>query len=662
MKTRKWIALFLALLLCVGILPTAIAADADVDTYPVRFDLREYGVVTPVKLQNPWGSCWAFGGIAATESSILTTLGLTTEEFREQEGEDFDLSEKHLAWFAVRPITELTSPGQAGEGLCVMGGKDNQDAVYNAGGYSILVTSLFSSAVGPVPESEFPYQGAEGLTNVEFREKYPEKYRTCAVAYVTKSIGMTPEQIIETREKDPDAFSTVLERLRRSGMDENVSGDELTAEYLSDYFFEWYDNHIGNSGRIEYSEFDDWTIPDVGETVPSNRDVYVGYTLVDGNILPALSIRDSDEKWVDINEAGTRAVKSELLKGRGVSVAFAADTSKPNQPANPDGYINLETWAHYTYEDVYANHAVCIVGWDDTYSRENFKEGHQPPADGAWLVKNSWGSETEYTTLPDGTPLGKIEWGYVDDQGRHTGYFYLSYYDKSISSAETMVFDNDLIALGGEVHVKAYDFMPSYLSGSDSEMKVQEKNVIRTANVFENTSEKELHLYAVSTKAAGPRARVRYNVYRLNENAETPEDGELVESVWAFYEYAGFHREKLNGLTTFKPGERFSIVVTESTIDKNGEELYEYSTNQALSKEFAGTLGYNKYGVAVVNPGESFLYTGGQWMDWSEYEVPLRDWVTETMEKIGFTGVPVVTDNFSIKAYLVYRPETAPQE
>ena len=80
------------------------------------------------------------------------------------------------------------------------------------------------------------------------------------------------------------------------------------------------------------------------------------------------------------------------------------------------------------------------------------------------------------------------------------------------------------------------------------------------------------------------------------------------------------------------------------------------------SKEFAGTLGYNKYGVAVVNPGESFLYTGGQWMDWSEYEVPLRDWVTETMEKIGFTGVPVVTDNFSIKAYLVYRPETAPQE
>jgi hypothetical protein len=204
--------------------------------------------------------------------------------------------------------------------------------------------------------------------------------------------------------------------------------------------------------------------------------------------------------------------------------------------------------------------------------------------------------------------------------------------------------------------------MPSSLSASNSEVKVQDKDVIKTANVFENTSEKELHLYAVSTKAAGPRARVRYNVYRLNENAETPEDGELVESVWAFYEYAGFHREKLNGLTTIKPGERFSIVVTESTIDKNGEELYEYSTNQAPSKELAEAAGATLYGIAVVNKGESFLYTGGQWMDWSEYEVPLRDWVPETMEKIGFTGVPVVTDNFSIKAYLIYNQETAPQE
>lgn len=41
-----------------------------------------------------------------------------------------------------------------------------------------------------------------------------------------------------------------------------------------------------------------------------------------------------------------------------------------------------------------ANHAVTIVGWDDSYSKENFNAEHQPPADGAWIVKNSWGAES----------------------------------------------------------------------------------------------------------------------------------------------------------------------------------------------------------------------------------------------------------------------------
>ncbi len=52
------------------------------------------------------------------------------------------------------------------------------------------------------------------------------------------------------------------------------------------------------------------------------------------------------------------------------------------------------------------NHGVLIVGWDDNFSKSRFKEGHQPTSDGAWLVKNSWGTD------------------YGD-----SGYFWISYED-----------------------------------------------------------------------------------------------------------------------------------------------------------------------------------------------------------------------------------------
>jgi C1A family cysteine protease len=51
----------------------------------------------------------------------------------------------------------------------------------------------------------------------------------------------------------------------------------------------------------------------------------------------------------------------------------------------------------------HGGHMVAIVGWDDNYSRENFPTSYvargrtynisQPSRNGAWLVKNSWGTE-----------------------------------------------------------------------------------------------------------------------------------------------------------------------------------------------------------------------------------------------------------------------------
>ena len=61
------------------------------------------------------------------------------------------------------------------------------------------------------------------------------------------------------------------------------------------------------------------------------------------------------------------------------------------------------------------NHAIAIVGWDDTFSREKFGN-FRPQNDGAWLVRNSWGASAS---------------------NHNEGYVWMSYDDKSIET--TMV-------------------------------------------------------------------------------------------------------------------------------------------------------------------------------------------------------------------------------
>lgn len=60
-----------------------------------------------------------------------------------------------------------------------------------------------------------------------------------------------------------------------------------------------------------------------------------------------------------------------------------------------------------------SGHGIQIVGWDDNHSKSNFVASTKPQNDGAWLCKNSWGTETGYN-----------------------GLFYISYEDKSLFTKE----------------------------------------------------------------------------------------------------------------------------------------------------------------------------------------------------------------------------------
>ena len=83
-------------------------------------------------------------------------------------------------------------------------------------------------------------------------------------------------------------------------------------------------------------------------------------------------------------------------------------------------YYNSNKSALYYNGSEYPNHAIVVVGWDDTYSKTNFATAHQPSSDGAWIVQNSYGS-----TFGEG------------------GYNYVSYEDERICTVFMGINDID---------------------------------------------------------------------------------------------------------------------------------------------------------------------------------------------------------------------------
>ncbi len=129
-------------------------------------------------------------------------------------------------------------------------------------------------------------------------------------------------------------------------------------------------------------------------------------------------------------------------------------------------YLKSVSYYYNGVED--SNHAVAIVGWDDNYSRNNFKNA--PMGDGAWIVRNSWGPS----------------WG-------DNGYFYVSYYDSKfaeINEATSYTFIlNDTVPLN-----RNYQYEITYTSQVTPD---NESNEACYKNVF--ISQGDENLAAVST-------------------------------------------------------------------------------------------------------------------------------------------------------------------
>ena len=134
-------------------------------------------------------------------------------------------------------------------------------------------------------------------------------------------------------------------------------------------------------------------------------------------------------KYCDYDVDHIDNIKELITNYGGVSMCYYDDGKHYSYTCPGEG----EDANYYFAYKAAANHAVEIVGWDDNYSKENFKHAGTeklPEADGAWLVKNSWAE----VRIPD---------PYVYNEAyKSSGYFWLSYYDKTICEIIALEYDS----------------------------------------------------------------------------------------------------------------------------------------------------------------------------------------------------------------------------
>ena len=111
---------------------------------PAEYDSRDYGYVTPVKDQDSLNICWAFGTIAAVESSLLAHGQVSSAK-------SLDLSERQLTYFSFN-LTPDAMGNTKGDKTLPIRKKNYIDNYGNAW----ITTKTMETGIGVTNEKDVP--------------------------------------------------------------------------------------------------------------------------------------------------------------------------------------------------------------------------------------------------------------------------------------------------------------------------------------------------------------------------------------------------------------------------------------------------------------------------------------------------------------------------
>ena len=251
-------------------------------------------------------------------------------------------------------------------------------------------------------------------------------------------------------------------------------------------------------------------------------------------------------------------IKEAVFQYGGVqtSIYNALRSSKSDSP-----YYNKENAAYCYIGTEKPNHDVVIIGWDDSYPRENFSVDLE--GDGAFICQNSWGQE-----FGEG------------------GVFYISYYDTNIGThnvAYTRVENTD-----------NYDnIYQSDLCGWVGQLGYN-KESIYGANVYTAVGNEEL--VAASFYATGKDSQ--YEIYVVQDFVDEESLEHMTPVASGKLSNAGYYTVDFNRGISVEAGERYAIVLHIITPGSVHPMAIEYVADEATQD-------------VVLTDGESYISANG---------------------------------------------------
>lgn len=343
----------------------------------------------------------------------------------------------------------------------------------------------------------------------------------------------------------------------------------LTTEEKLPYTFQ---RPLEGGGLAFATDNDDWSNFDITYEANWSLDENVSRTFVD------TGYRVSDLVWLDepsvfseeiadgeskltfdhFDAEANDDIKRALIETGAVEVGIAAEQSLPDDTGTGE-FTNYNEWCQYNDTDPYqANHVVTIVGWDDDYPASNFSgQAGAPDGNGAWLVKNSWGSAQMYAA----------------DRGYHS--YWASSWRMPLSDGDIDPDKNGSGFFGCPITTDPLAISPhgtsrpsrrattsitstTYLGWAEAGLIPNSNEPAAAANVFTAKGPELLRATTLFTMYAPVVATVR--VYLLDDGDEVPADGKLAAEESFVLEQPGCRTLELKDPVKLPADQRYAAV------------------------------------------------------------------------------------------------------